>query len=50
MDLFYEYCTNLPLYPAVQAHFREHRPPMLGPRLCATRVKRQRGAHCLGVL
>jgi pimeloyl-ACP methyl ester carboxylesterase len=29
MDLFYDYRTNLPLYPAVQAYFRKHRPPML---------------------
>jgi pimeloyl-ACP methyl ester carboxylesterase len=29
MDLFYDYRTNLPLYPAVQAYFRAHRPPTL---------------------
>jgi pimeloyl-ACP methyl ester carboxylesterase len=29
LDLFFDYRTNLPLYPAVQAYFREHRPPML---------------------
>jgi pimeloyl-ACP methyl ester carboxylesterase len=29
MDLFYDYRTNLPLYPAVQAYFRKHRPPTL---------------------
>jgi pimeloyl-ACP methyl ester carboxylesterase len=29
MDLFYDYRTNLPLYPAIQAYFREHQPPML---------------------
>lgn len=29
MDLFYDYRTNLPLYPQVQAYFREHRPPTL---------------------
>jgi pimeloyl-ACP methyl ester carboxylesterase len=29
MDLFYDYRTNLPLYPAVQAWFRKHRPPTL---------------------
>jgi pimeloyl-ACP methyl ester carboxylesterase len=29
MDLFYDYRTNLPLYPAVQAYFRKHLPPML---------------------
>ena len=29
MDLFYDYRTNLPLYPAVQAYFRNHRPPTL---------------------
>lgn len=29
MDLFYDYRTNLPLYPAVQAYFRRHKPPTL---------------------
>jgi pimeloyl-ACP methyl ester carboxylesterase len=29
MDMFYDYRTNLPLYPAVQAYFREHQPPTL---------------------
>ena len=29
MDLFYDYRTNLPLYPAIQAYFRQHQPPML---------------------
>lgn len=29
MDLFYDYRTNLLLYPAVQAYFREHQPPTL---------------------
>jgi pimeloyl-ACP methyl ester carboxylesterase len=29
MDLFHDYRTNLPLYPAVQAWFRERRPPTL---------------------
>ena len=29
MDLFYDYRTNLPLYPAVQAYFRENKPPTL---------------------
>lgn len=29
LDLLFDYRTNLPLYPAVQAYFREHRPPML---------------------
>ena len=29
MDLFYDYRTNLPLYPKVQAWFRERRPPTL---------------------
>ena len=29
IDLFYDYRTNLPLYPAVQAYFRKHRPPTL---------------------
>ena len=26
MDLFYDYRTNLPLYPQVQAYFRTHQP------------------------
>ena len=29
LDLFYDYRTNLALYPAVQAWFREQRPPTL---------------------
>ena len=29
LDLFYDYRTNLPLYPAVQAYFRKHQPPTL---------------------
>jgi pimeloyl-ACP methyl ester carboxylesterase len=29
LDMFYDYRTNLPLYPAVQAYFRKHKPPML---------------------
>ena len=29
MDLFYDYRTNVPLYPKVQAYFREHQPPTL---------------------
>jgi pimeloyl-ACP methyl ester carboxylesterase len=29
MDLFYDYRTNLPLYPAVQAYFRKQQPPTL---------------------
>lgn len=29
LDIFYDYRTNLPLYPAVQAYFRKHRPPTL---------------------
>ena len=29
LDLLYDYRTNLPLYPAVQAYFRAHRPPTL---------------------
>lgn len=29
LDLFYDYRTNLPLYAAVQAWFREHSPPTL---------------------
>ena len=29
MDIFYDYRTNLPLYPAVQAYFRKHQPPTL---------------------
>jgi pimeloyl-ACP methyl ester carboxylesterase len=29
MDLFYDYRTNLPLYPAVQAYFRKYQPPTI---------------------
>ncbi|MDE5443874.1 alpha/beta fold hydrolase [Bradyrhizobium sp. CSA207] len=29
MDLFYDYRTNLPLYPKVQAYLRKHQPPTL---------------------
>lgn len=29
LDLFYDYRTNIPLYPAWQAYFRSHRPPAL---------------------
>jgi pimeloyl-ACP methyl ester carboxylesterase len=29
LDIFYDYRTNLPLYPAVQAYFRKRRPPTL---------------------
>lgn len=29
LDLFYDYRTNIPLYPKWQAYFREHKPPML---------------------
>ena len=29
MDLFYDYRTNLPLYPEFQAFFRKHQPPTL---------------------
>jgi pimeloyl-ACP methyl ester carboxylesterase len=29
MDLFYDYRTNVPLYPEVQAYFRKYRPPTL---------------------
>ena len=29
LDLFYDYRTNLPLYPKVQAFLREHRPPTI---------------------
>jgi pimeloyl-ACP methyl ester carboxylesterase len=29
LDLFYDYRTNVPLYPAVQAYFRKYKPPML---------------------
>jgi pimeloyl-ACP methyl ester carboxylesterase len=29
LDLFYDYRTNLPLYPKVQAYFRTHKPPTL---------------------
>lgn len=29
LDLFYDYRTNIPLYPRWQRYFREHKPPML---------------------
>jgi len=29
LDLFYDYRTNLPLYPEVQAYFRKYEPPMI---------------------
>src|SRR5262249_43524303 len=29
MDLFYDYRTNLPLYPSIQAYFRKRKPPTL---------------------
>src|SRR3954466_14688570 len=29
IDFLYDYRTNLPLYPAVQAYFRNHQPPTL---------------------
>lgn len=29
LDLFYDYRTNVPLYPSWQRYFREHQPPML---------------------
>lgn len=29
LDLFYDYCTNIPLYPLWQKAFRQHKPPML---------------------
>ena len=29
LDLFHDYGTNVPLYPAFQAFFREHKPPTL---------------------
>jgi pimeloyl-ACP methyl ester carboxylesterase len=29
LDLFYDYRTNLPLYPAIQAYFRKNQPPTL---------------------
>jgi pimeloyl-ACP methyl ester carboxylesterase len=29
LDLFYDYRTNLPLYPAFQEYFRKHQPPTL---------------------
>jgi pimeloyl-ACP methyl ester carboxylesterase len=29
MDLFYDYRTNLPLYPAVQQYFRDRQPPTI---------------------
>jgi len=30
LDLFYDYRTNLPLYPRWQEAFRQYKPPMLG--------------------
>lgn len=29
LDLFYDYRTNIPLYPQWQAYFRQHKPPIL---------------------
>ena len=29
LDLFYDYRTNIPLYPTWQSYFRQHRPPTL---------------------
>jgi pimeloyl-ACP methyl ester carboxylesterase len=29
LDLFYDYRTNLPLYPKFQAYFRQYQPPTL---------------------
>ena len=29
LDLFYDYRTNIPLYPQWQAYFRERKPPAL---------------------
>lgn len=29
LDMFYDYRTNLPLYPAIQAYFRKHQPPTI---------------------
>jgi pimeloyl-ACP methyl ester carboxylesterase len=29
LDLFYDYRTNVPLYPSVQAYFRKYQPPTL---------------------
>ncbi len=29
LDLFYDYRTNIPLYPQWQAYFRDRQPPML---------------------
>jgi len=29
LDMFYDYRTNVPLYPSWQAYFREHQPPTL---------------------
>lgn len=29
LDMFYDYRTNLTLYPEIQAYFREHQPPSL---------------------
>ena len=28
LDIFYDYRANLPLYPAIQAYFRKHQPPV----------------------
>jgi pimeloyl-ACP methyl ester carboxylesterase len=29
LDMFYDYRTNLPIYPPLQAYFRKHLPPMI---------------------
>ena len=29
LDLFYDYRTNIPLYPKWQAYFKKYQPPML---------------------
>jgi pimeloyl-ACP methyl ester carboxylesterase len=31
MDLFYDYRTNVPLYPQFQAFFRKYQPPLVNP-------------------
>jgi pimeloyl-ACP methyl ester carboxylesterase len=29
LDMFYDYQTNLPIYPTLQDYFRKHLPPMI---------------------
>ena len=45
MDLFYDYRTNLPLYPKVQAWFRERRPPTLIAWGANDKIFPAEGAH-----